>query len=421
MFHGYLNLGGVEIGNNARTETYARAAGYHGIKTRQADLGIPTAVGDAAYTTAAANNAPWYDPTIPVSAGFHGVYVTSVTGLEDSVATVDVSPNVGDGGAANRLRRGQRTIVVNTLLLGSSEAALAYGQAWLAQVLARPICSTAAGCGGTTLKFLSVGGSNPADLRRAVKTGVTVAPVQTGRRVGSCNTHLAMMTFTLVAGDPGIYGVDRLTVRDFATTSPTSYFAHSDLTVVNTGADYTDSTCTNVDDSPLYDPLRPAVVAPAQAPKVPVNGYNARTVWKRRTIYVPPAWFTEWGEVVPTVSVKSGATENRDVRLRFYPSSNGTISDQCGFVADMLFTYLPVDTRITMSGVTQDIYAQILGGAVRNASSLVLSGNGKPFNLPTLSCGNGYVIAVDTAPGETLPAVDLYLTTRNSIQPAAAA
>lgn len=149
----YLALGGTEIANHARLDTYLGTVGSPldsstvcGCETFDAIL-----VGDQPYTTPddPASPAPWYDPAVPESAEFCGLMVLSVDGLDDYPVTRQVTGAVAGGAALGPGRTQARTITVTGVLLGVTCCAVDYGLRWLAAALGG---TTGAQCGGDCLE-----------------------------------------------------------------------------------------------------------------------------------------------------------------------------------------------------------------------------------------------------------------------------
>lgn len=133
----YLTLGGTEIANSARLETYLDTVGSP--LASASVCGCPTLtgplVGDRPYTTPAEDNAPWFDPDTPESAQFAGLMVLSVDGLDDHPEERQVTGAVTGGAALGAARVRPRTITITGVLLGSTCCGVAYGLRWLGRAL----------------------------------------------------------------------------------------------------------------------------------------------------------------------------------------------------------------------------------------------------------------------------------------------
>jgi hypothetical protein len=150
MYAGYgYGLNGTEIWNNLRVLDYLsgnpatftlpmrnvaqyvnRGAECSNVLSLVCD---PPLSGDR-YTSPAGDDAPWYDPQIPESADFAGLYVEEVTGF-DSVVERSISTAAIYGGALGPLKLGPRQITVTGYLFASTCCAAEYGLHWLTEAL----------------------------------------------------------------------------------------------------------------------------------------------------------------------------------------------------------------------------------------------------------------------------------------------
>lgn len=153
MYDGYLQLDGDELANIARFKAYIEAApGFPWVKDipqAEADA-LRTALGDAPYTSPAADNAPWYDPGDPASANFWGLYVTGISGDEDSTRESSSTQSIGPGGTNSVPRKATRQMRIKALLAARDELAMESGMRWLERVLDPGDCADD-GCGEMTL------------------------------------------------------------------------------------------------------------------------------------------------------------------------------------------------------------------------------------------------------------------------------
>ncbi|MCX4550617.1 MULTISPECIES: hypothetical protein [unclassified Streptomyces] len=226
----YLALGGTEIANHARLDTYLGTVGSPldsstvcGCQTFDAVL-----VGDEPYTTPddPASPAPWYDPAVPESAEFCGLLVLDVGGLDDHPVQRQVTAAVTGGAALGPARTQARTVTVTGVLLGATCCGVDYGLRWLAQALGG---TTGAQCGGDCLELYNCcpaqfedPGEFAEQHRRTVRRVALVsAPTVTARAgngcsgTGGCSVGADMLTveFVLSAATPWMW-TDPVTVID---------------------------------------------------------------------------------------------------------------------------------------------------------------------------------------------------------------
>ena len=122
-----------------------------------------------------------------------------------------------------------------------------------------------------------------------------------------------------------------------------------------------------------------------------------------------------WGEVVPTMTIKTGAKELRNLRVRFYADVLGnhdTVNDPCSYCGDIVFSYVPPGSTLIFDGVEQHVYIDRPGSARQRADSVVFANDGGPFEWPELTCGHSYLVTLDMPNTMAKPSVDLSLTAR---------
>jgi hypothetical protein len=423
---GYFTYAGQEFVNASRTEVYAKEAGWFKPVLDADDLG--PILGDT-YRSPLQDPAPWGDPDQPVSYEFYGAYPLGVTGIEDSTRVGPVVESTGDGGVVGRLRHGTRAVVFNLVLIGANDAAVEYGMRWLRRLLLGASCgiSATSACGGDDLCYLAsepiLDWDAPGDptlcldpIRRTlhrvvINTGPTISGKQTTVDGGAVWT----VTFTAVAGNPYEFGSEVPIVANFGKAA--NPYLSTPVGVVNmNGPVVDDSKCLVPVYAPVFDPSCPAVVPPLTAPNVPMGCYRPPVNWKRRQFTIPKEHIPLWMEVVPIIEVHApSTTPTTNLRLRFYADVNGDgsiMDDVCAYCGDIVISYVPPGQTLVFDGAEQQVYVEAPGGVRRRADSVVFDTSGRPFTWPILSCGFGYIVAIDTAQTAVSPSVDLSLTGR---------
>lgn len=157
----FLDVGGLELANSYRTRSYLSRglAGHPKWEMGGAALGCSVLAreigGVGPFVSPSADPAPWYDSTIPESAEFLGLYVTSL-----DFSTIDVRRNVSQrfggvgGGVIGFEQLGARGVYVKAWLIASSCAGMEYGRHWVYSRLG-------ADCAGCALGTLRVRESCP--------------------------------------------------------------------------------------------------------------------------------------------------------------------------------------------------------------------------------------------------------------------
>lgn len=468
---GYLTVDGVEVINVARTEGYAnldRAPWFVPTYKNQA-LGM--LLGQPIYQAPDVDDAPWYDPDRPESAGFWGVYPLDVQGLDNSSRSSTVVEFTTDGGSPGRLRHSTKTFVYNTVLVGASEQAVKYGMDWLRRATLGAACSTSLADTTTlgvkmgllsarpvlpfdmppthgldaSIEFLEGGTAHgvPADFldgglafaadgsatepEAALRTwqrsfrnvkvvdGPTVS--RTRNMAGPCGGTAWVVTFTIVAGDPYEYGADQPVLQGYLDPDVSDPWAPS---VVEEGVAGTSwSTFTEVDCGvdiwqPIYDPECGALSAPPGPPSIPLGCYSPPATWRRRKVSLPAANIPLWGDMMPVVTVYA-ADVMRNLRIRWYADPEGTFDpgdSPCDFIGDWVVSYIPAGGTMVIDAVARQTRVTTSLGHVRRADSLVFQNDSTPILWPRLTCGFGYIMTLDLPTGEPVPVVDLTLVPR---------
>jgi len=429
---GYFTYAGQEFINAPRTQAYTRHAGAGWLKGCYGGDDLEVMLGET-YRSPLLDPAPWMDPDAPESYGFYGVYPLGVTGLEDSTRVGAVVESISDGGTVSRIRNATRAVVFNVALVGASDCSVDYGIRWLRRLLLGAACGSQASesCSGSDLCYLSCepmldwdhGGSlldaltclDPYErsLRRVVfNTGPTV----TAKQYTTDGSAVWTATFTAVAGNPWEFGIETPIVEQFgAVTDP--YVCDPKGLVNMNGPIVDDSSCRPVAYFPVFDPSCPSFIEPPAPPTVPIGCYTPPKNWKRRQFTIPEEFIPLWGEVVPKIEVHAPATASvRNLRLRFYADVDGDNNindDPCAYCGDIVVSYVPAGETLVLDGSDQLVYVESAGGeGKRRADSLVFATDGTPFEWPVLSCGFGYIVAIDTPQSGVLPMIDLSLYAR---------
>jgi hypothetical protein len=146
----YLNVGGVEVSNAARTLEYL-SAGLGSAKWNtsgctscsvlsrlDSDDCTPTT-----FVSPVADPAPWYDAAQPGASSFLGVVLLDFTGY-DSTVTREITPKIqGLGGAAfSGQRRNPRTWKFRAALVSADDTGAEFGLRWLTKTLQASACDT---------------------------------------------------------------------------------------------------------------------------------------------------------------------------------------------------------------------------------------------------------------------------------------
>lgn len=183
-------------------------------------------------------------------------------------------------------------------------------------------------------------------------------------------------------------------------------------------ASVSQATAQDPDDvDPLADPDCPPIPSPPAPPAIADNCIEEVGSWRRYWAIISEDQVTEWLDLVPTITISTGALPARQVRVRVY--RNPDALDPASFPAtdweaEQIVSYIPASTVLTLDGVAQRVWAEVNGGDPISADRLLYGSGGGPASWPVLSCGTAYLLSFDVpldAPEGNL-SVDVALTTR---------
>lgn len=404
MYPGYLNLGCTEIINNERAAAYTGAINETGEcvgGSTQIDCDrcpdLPEALGHDPYISPQVDDAPWYDPVRIASADFLGIMGGSIEGLTAATFTRTPVPLIGLGASIGPLHRAQREIAFTVTAIARSECGLSYGMEWLARSLSADPCEQ--GCTGVEAIIFACCPENTAatgidgEMRHLYNVGILSGPTVTERVWVAESLMWATVTFTLVAGNPYIFG-DPLDTGDDWTSLTAGDTVQADPDDVYQKclppvpcAD--DTACP----SPILPPAPPAPLSPCYA--------TGPASFKVARITVASEEYPAWAELVPVVEVLAGDEALRRLLVRFWfnPANaecGTTELDPCDACGDVNVSFVPAGSTLTVDGRTQrsviECETEFLGIA-RSAPDLY-GQQGGLFSYPFFPCPGGLCVEV---------------------------
>lgn len=413
MYDGYLNLGGVEIGNAARWSAYTRVLGVIAGGQGCPCPYLPDLLADVPYQSAVLDPAPWLDPDREVSERFAGLLITEVTGLPGSTIEREVVRGVYDGAVQGRALTRERTIGVTGWIAAAGQDALTYGLQWLAAALEAGTGCDAGQCAGDTMCILSAcPDSDPADaddawaeLARTLHDVALVSgPVMTEKhklRRPSCDGRAAWLgkvEFTLVAGTPWVFGVPVEAVAATTFDPPPAVDCLTQWLEVGEGR----ATCPPVvtcDVADRYADPSTAAPAPPAAPRFisPINCVD-RFTDGQLLVAIPPGTMPGWSHAVPIITVDVGNTDMRRLTLRFYRDTLGVGCPEdpnpCVACAEITVTFLPEESVVVIDGRSQTVTATFAGQVTDLGDVFLFGAGGGPVDWPILDCGAGMCVQI---------------------------
>lgn len=386
MFDGYLELGGVEIVNNARTAAYIKQW-VPGLWVKCDDDGLHRAVGDNPYDRPSLDTAPWYRTADADTADFYGLYCTGVEGDDNSTRSMTITELTGDTAVQALARHGSKELRVKGFMVAKTKAAMESGWTWLRSVLDdNPCGGVSLYCEGRPLTFFK---ASPAAADNTAASALVakyarimyrVEPIDGPRVTAKRNSKRSVLwevEFVLNAGVPWSHtipaatatttGVNPSTVGE--TFCPTQTDSYDDLVV---------------------DPTAPAITRPPRPPAI--DPFTMPTSWNRYVMSIPSTLGARSGRVIPTIVVTTGGSVMRNVRVRFYRTG---FTDTCDFEGEFYITYVPANSVLTING-PERLISVATAGDTKPAANLVVGSDGRPVKWPTMACGTSYQIYVDS-------------------------
>lgn len=374
------------------------------------------------YRTPRLDRADWYEPGVPASAQFAGVWAREVTGVDASTLTREVTDALDDGGAALRARLKSREIKYSATLFASTPQGLMHGLAWLRRRLTDPVCDdrdalvTARYLSATPRLAADIDTPSPATLDACVtplirtlrEVTCTAGPRVTAwygdasdvDQAGACT---ADVEWTLTAGDPYTYGVDPI---DLAGPLRWSAVPVRTVTFQVVGPDGVcasgpSGTASSGGMLVLADPAAPPVTR-IHRPIAPAVSRTCRPLFSRVvTAAITVADGQDQAQTVATVIVSAGAADARDI-LVDVTSSAGVA------VGSVSVAYLPAGATLTVDGASGAATVLLSDGKVLDASSVVAGAGSGPVVPPVLSCDDTYTVTA-TARDTVDPAASVSL------------
>lgn len=158
---------------------------------------------------------------------------------------------------------------------------------------------------------------------------------------------------------------------------------------------------TDVVENPLIDPDCAVVPAPPRPPVVPNVCIEEVGLWRRYWFQINPIFVSEFFDTIPILELRTFSGDERQMRIRFYANPFErplSALDQSDFCAELIVSYLPPDSVLTLDGISESAWASVAGGPTLNANHLLYGSDGMPATWPVLECGIGYYVTIDVPP-----------------------
>lgn len=399
MFKGYMQLGDVELINDARFKAYVeKHTNNITVKCDAPDLHV--ALGDSPYTSPSVDAAPWYKASRPATDRFYGVRSIDVVGLWDGTRSTSVTELIGDGAVQSLPRDASGEARVKVLLAAADDEALADGWAWFKEAVAGDNCDDATlGCVGHTMRVFT---AQPKTLTEYVTFGRNFYGVELldGPKIIKqyASKNASMMEVDLIFSIGRPWPMTDLTTIDML---------DMDLAVNHTDVPGEDcSAVSQVYDNFITDPFYTDIALPPRAPSIlPPNVLDISS-WRRMEASLPAAMTERPGRVIPVIRIFSGAAGAQFVRVRFY-RADVVGHTGCDYDGEFLVSYVPPNSVMTLDGIRREVSVTLPDTRVVPAGHLLFGTDGRPFRWPSLGCHENYVVTVDMMPGQ--PDISVYI------------
>lgn len=153
MYEGFLSLGGIEIGNADRVQSYARNRRLFALRQDPLHDNLHVALEEEPYTSPLLDDAPWVDERDPSTHKFLGILPVSIKGISDSTRTAEVTESIVEGGTVNDGRAGTREMRYTGMIVAEDDLGAESGMAWLRKVAEGDQCGMHGQCGTSDLTF----------------------------------------------------------------------------------------------------------------------------------------------------------------------------------------------------------------------------------------------------------------------------
>ena len=351
------------------------------------------------------DNPPWYDPEVPESADFFGLFVEDITGF-DSVVQRDLTAASIYGGSLGPLKLGPRTLTVTGYLFAKTCCGSEYGLHWLNEAL---IGST--GCDDCALgdffmlKCCPPEGADPIDYGRLLhRTGLVDGPKvvdKFGTCCNQCGYTTLKVQFTIASELPYIFS--DLTFPVFEEPFGETEYERCFTDCVD---------CPEVVPSTFIPDCGPSRIAPP-LPFIPDDDCWCEP-WVTKQICASYTNIADWNSATSFIQIFAGATDLRNLKISAYENPRADLLPDpvpcpCGILADddywkcvvpcqeLTVSQLPSGSTLTIDSRTRIVSLQLAGGAYISGQGIVGSAGYAGFqwfDLPQCStlC---FIISVD--------------------------
>lgn len=165
----------------------------------------------------------------------------------------------------------------------------------------------------------------------------------------------------------------------------------------------------------VTDPDCAVIPGAPRPPAIPNECIVTIGEWRRYSFSIPSIEVSEWLDAIPTIFLSTLGAPATQVRVRFYRNPDDLSPDEYQgwdqWDGELYLSFMPANAAVTLDGITQQAYGSLQGRDRVPMNHLLYGSNGGVVSWPILSCGDSYIMAVDTpldlAPGGLNVALDI--------------
>lgn len=170
-------------------------------------------------------------------------------------------------------------------------------------------------------------------------------------------------------------------------------------------------------DTRLMDPDCPPVPMAPRPPKIEAACIDETGTWRRYWVSIPESAVPLWREQLPSITIVTGSSDARQVRVRTYENPDDLIPSAFSaleWISEQTVSYIPPKTRMVLDSMNERALATVDGDGPLPANHLLYGRDGGPATWPVLSCGVGYLMSFDVPLDAPVGAIsfEVDLTTR---------
>jgi hypothetical protein len=393
VYDGYLQYGGVEVLNLARSAAYVRAH-FPTFRVYCDAEPLRAALEDEPYVDPATDNAPWYQPERPATGRFYGLFPGTIMGADNSTRMMTTTELSSDRAIHSLPRYGSKEIRVTAVAMARDEEAMQEGMAWLRDVLDGSNCivnHTGLGCTGIDMLVFNAPPGTLDLLRTFYEVELQEGPLPTAKRAAKpWHVHQWVawkIEFTFNAGSPWSY------------TQP-ERVGTIDMNTALTYSDPVDEDCSQQNQAYedfINDPFFTAIIPPPRPPIITPPNIIKVASWRRQSVVFPADMTNRWGRMVPSISIETQGDALQQMRIRFYKAEDEPSG--CSYEGEFLVSYVPPFAAMQIDGIRRQIFVRLQDGREVPGGHLLYGSDGRPFVWPTLGCHDSYRMVVDMMPG----------------------